>query len=189
VVIEAPRGPTSRVPAHVGVLLAVAVVAILVAAVGTGAGVVFLRREHQAVGASLAERFLQAPVVNAREAWFEVGDLEVGVLEVRPLDDGQVGVRVLLIAAEGAPADRWTLITELPSQVEPRPGRTFVPGIVDEDVPRTRVGDFVLATPSGLGRELEVRVVDVGTTEEIGAFTIDLDDLSVPDHVGAGTPG
>jgi hypothetical protein len=167
-------------------MLAIAAFAILAASVGTVAGVVFLREERRAVGSSLVERFLEEPVLNRREAWFEVGDLDVAVLEVRPLDDGRVGLRILVISEEGASADRWTLATTtLPSQVEPRPGRTFVPGLVEEGAQPTRIGDFVVAAPSGLGREFEVRVVDVVTGAEVGAFGVDLDDLSVPEHLGA----
>lgn len=186
-VAEAPRRTASGFPPHAGVMLAIAVFAILAATVGTVAGVLFLREERRAVGSSLVERFLEEPVVNRREAWFEVGDLDVAVLEVRELDDGRVGLRVLVIAEEGASADRWTLATTLPSQVEPRPGHTFVPGLVEEGAQPTRIGDFVVAAPSGLGREFEVRVVDVVTGAEVGAFDVDLDELSVPEHLGAGS--
>ena len=162
-------------------MLAIAAFAILAASVGTVAGVVFLREERRAVGSSLVERFLEEPVLNRREAWFEVA-----VLEVRPIDDGRVGLRILVIAEEGASADRWTLATTLPSQLEPRPGHTFVPGVVDESAQRTRVADFVVAAPSGLGRAFEVRVVDIATGAEVGTFDVDLDDLSVPEHLGTG---
>jgi hypothetical protein len=167
-------------------MLAIAAFAILAATVGTVAGVLYLREERRAVGSSLVERFLEEPVVNRREAWFEVGDLDVAVLEVRELDDGRFGLRILVIVEEGASADRWTLATTLPSQVEPRPGHTFVPGVVDGSAQRTRVGDFVVAAPSGLGREFEVRIVDVVTGAEVGAVDVDLNDLSVPEHVGTG---
>jgi hypothetical protein len=188
VVAEAPRGPASRFPAHAGVILAIAAFAILAATVGTVAGVVYLREERRAVGSSLVERFLEERVVNRREAWFEVGDLDVAVLEVRVLDDGRVGLRILVIAQEGADADRWTLATTLPSQVEPRPGRTFVPGLVDQGAERTRIADFVVAAPSGIGREFEVRVVDIVTGAEVGAFGVDLDDLRVPqEHLDPST--
>jgi hypothetical protein len=183
VVAEVPRGPASWFPPHAGVILAIAAFAILAATVGTAAGVVYLREERRVVGSSLVERFLEEQVVNRREAWFEVGDLDVTVLEVRELDDGRVGLRVLVIAEEGAGADRWTLATTLPSQVEPRPGRTFVPGVVDEGARSTRIADFVVAAPSGLGREFEVRVVDIVTRAEVGAFVVDLDDLSVPERL------
>ena len=185
-VAEAPRGTASRFPPYAGVMLAIAAFAILAASVGTVAGVVFLREERRAVGSSLVERFLEEPVVNRREAWFEVGDLDVAVLEVRPLDDGRVGLRILVIAEEGASADRWTLATTLPSQVEPRPGHTFVPGVVDESAQRTRVADFVVAAPSGLERAFEVRVVDMATGAEVGTFDVDLDDLSAQEHLGPG---
>jgi hypothetical protein len=168
-------------------MLAIAAFAILAATVGTVAGVLVLRDERRAVGSSLVERFLEEPVVSRREAWFEVGDLDVAVLEVRGLADGRVGLRVLVIAAEGASADRWTLATtRLPSQVEPRPGHTVVPGVVDHGAERTRVADFVVAAPSGLGRVFEVRVVDIATGAEAGAFEVNLDELAVPEHLGAG---
>ncbi len=186
-VAEAPRKASSGFPPHAGVMLAIAAFAILAATVGTVAGVLVLRDERRAVGSSLVERFLEEPVVSRREAWFEVGDLDVAVLEVRGLADGRVGLRVLVIAEEGASADRWTLATTtLPSQVEPRPGHTFVPGVVDKGAERTRVADFVVAAPSGLGRAFEVRVVDIATGAEAGAFDVDLDELSVPEHLGAG---
>jgi hypothetical protein len=76
--------------------------------------------------------------------------------------------------------------TTLPSQVEPRPGHTFVPGVVGPGAERTRVADFVVAAPSGLGRAFEVRVIDVATGAEAGAFAVDLDELAVPGHLGVG---
>lgn len=175
----APR----RFPVHMAMLAVVVVAAILAAAAWIGVEAMALRREHQAAGATLEERFTEAPIVNQREAWFTIGDLDLGVLEVRPLDDGRLGLRVLVVAEEGARGDCCTLTTAMSAQVTSRPGRTMVPGLADE-TQVSRIEDLVLAVPASLGRRFEVGVVDVETGDEVGSFTVELDGLRVPIGLG-----
>ena len=184
-VAEAPVVAHRRFRLHVVILTVLAVLGAAAAAAWIGAEMISDRRRQQIVDSYLSTRFYEAPMVNRLEAWFEVGDLDVGVLQVRPLADGRIGLRVLLVAdgPDGSRGDCCMLVTRPPSETESTPGLRGAPLVFGERMLPTRLEDFMLAVPADAGRTFDVSVVDVGTRDEVGSFTVNLDDLRVPEDL------
>ena len=160
------------------VLVAALAVVGLIALSGLGA-VRWLRGERLDAlhDASLTTLFDEAPIANRREAWFRIDELDIGVVEARPLADGRLGFRVLVLSQDGS-GECCTLTTP-GAEIESRPG--FESASTDDGtvVGPPRLEEFTLALPSGAG-PIEIDVVDLVTDTPIGSFEIDLDDLRVP---------
>jgi hypothetical protein len=60
------------------------------------------RERERMIDSLLPTQFHEAPMVNQREAWSTVDGLDIGVVQVRPLADGRLGFRILLIATEAS---------------------------------------------------------------------------------------
>ena len=179
------RPAVRRFRLHVVLLTVVSLIGGAAGAAWIAEEVISTRRDEQIINSWLPTQFYEATMVNGREAWFAVGSLDIGVLQVRPLADGRIGIRILLIATEprGLMGDCCMLVTEPPSETESilgLRGDLLTPG---ETTLRTRLEDFMLAVPAEAGRTLEVHVVEVGTMDEVGSFTVSLDDLRVPKNL------
>lgn len=167
-----------------GVVSAPLVVSVVIAIAALTAfasvGAVRWLRTESAVAAhdsSLTALFAEAPIANRREAWFRVGTLDIGVVQARPLADGRLGLRVLVLSPDGS-GRCCTLATTPTGEIESRPGFESASG--EGEVVAPRLEEFTIAVPPGDG-SVVVDVVDLATHASTGSFTLDLADLQMPD--------
>ncbi len=160
------------------VLVAALAVVGLIALSGLGA-VRWLRGERLGAlhDASLTTLFEEAPIANRREAWFRVDRLDIGVVEARPLADGRLGLRVLVLSQDGS--GECCTLTSPAAEIESRLGFESVSTDDGTEVEPPRLEEFTFALPAG-SDPIEVDVVDLVTDTSIGSFEIELGDLRLP---------